>query len=248
MMKNSREMSDLVAFLIDGSSSLDSVSRFLLQNTLAEFEPVSIFLAFIKPDGSMSVSAGFGYGPEANPDIYGRSLRSKTLVDDAFRHNKVVIGGSYKEFVFKHPPQANRLFPDGFEDSIAIPMSFLGVMVVCSEKKFHLTPNVEFFFKIVGEVIALHAARLNAESTHKIHQESLPSSENISALTSRQSVVLSAILHGSTNRTIAGELGFSESLIRHETVEIYRKLNVSGRKELLEREETFQPAKLHTIA
>lgn len=36
-----------------------------------------------------------------------------------------------------------------------------------------------------------------------------------------------------TNAAIASELGYSESLIRQETIIIYRKLGVSGRKDLL---------------
>ena len=41
---------------------------------------------------------------------------------------------------------------------------------------------------------------------------------------------------GMTNSEIAQEIGYSESLVRHETIEIYAKLNVSGRKELLNEE------------
>jgi DNA-binding NarL/FixJ family response regulator len=38
---------------------------------------------------------------------------------------------------------------------------------------------------------------------------------------------------GATNSEIALEIGYSESLIRQETIEIYRTLGVSGRKELI---------------
>jgi DNA-binding NarL/FixJ family response regulator len=53
------------------------------------------------------------------------------------------------------------------------------------------------------------------------------------ALTSRQWIILGAIRRGLTNSMIASELEFSESLIRQETVQIYRKMGVNGRKELL---------------
>ncbi|MDP1721043.1 MAG: helix-turn-helix transcriptional regulator [Candidatus Nanopelagicaceae bacterium] len=53
-------------------------------------------------------------------------------------------------------------------------------------------------------------------------------------LTSRQKIILSEIRRGKTNETIALGLNFSSSLIRQETMEIYRKKGVSGRKELME--------------
>jgi|LakMenEpi03Aug12_release.lakeMendotaPanAssembly.Ray.scaffolds.fasta_scaffold207625_2 DNA-binding CsgD family transcriptional regulator len=52
------------------------------------------------------------------------------------------------------------------------------------------------------------------------------------SLTPRQEQILELINDGKTNATIAMHLGYSESLIRQETIIIYRKLGVSGRREL----------------
>jgi DNA-binding CsgD family transcriptional regulator len=37
---------------------------------------------------------------------------------------------------------------------------------------------------------------------------------------------------GHTNQLIAVRMGYSESLIRQETISIYRKLKISGRRDL----------------
>jgi DNA-binding NarL/FixJ family response regulator len=39
---------------------------------------------------------------------------------------------------------------------------------------------------------------------------------------------------GLTNAQIAGEVGYSESLVRQETIQIFRVLGVSGRKEIID--------------
>jgi DNA-binding NarL/FixJ family response regulator len=39
--------------------------------------------------------------------------------------------------------------------------------------------------------------------------------------------------NGYTNIAIANEIGFSDSLVKQETMTIYSLLNISGRKELL---------------
>ena len=51
-------------------------------------------------------------------------------------------------------------------------------------------------------------------------------------LTERQEIILQMIKSGDTNSTIAERMGYSESLIRQETIAIYRKLGISGRKDL----------------
>jgi len=52
-------------------------------------------------------------------------------------------------------------------------------------------------------------------------------------LTRRQTSILVMIKEGRTNGSIASVLGYSESLIRQETIIIYKKLGVDGRRELL---------------
>jgi DNA-binding NarL/FixJ family response regulator len=52
-------------------------------------------------------------------------------------------------------------------------------------------------------------------------------------LTERQELILSMIKNGMTNNAIANRMGYSESLIRQETMSIYQKLGVDGRREII---------------
>jgi DNA-binding CsgD family transcriptional regulator len=54
---------------------------------------------------------------------------------------------------------------------------------------------------------------------------------NARAFTPRQKEILKRMAAGETNAAIAGELGFSVSTVRHETMKIYDKLAVSDRHE-----------------
>ncbi len=54
---------------------------------------------------------------------------------------------------------------------------------------------------------------------------------NVRAFTPRQKEILARMAAGETNAAIAGDLGFSVSTIRHETMKIYDKLSVSDRHE-----------------
>lgn len=55
-------------------------------------------------------------------------------------------------------------------------------------------------------------------------------------LTERQELILSMIKSGMTNSAIANRMGYSESLIRQETMSIYQKLGVDGRREIIKNE------------
>ena len=50
-------------------------------------------------------------------------------------------------------------------------------------------------------------------------------------LTQRQIFILRGMVEGKTNHELATEMGFSVSMIRHETMRIYQALSVSDRKE-----------------
>jgi len=53
----------------------------------------------------------------------------------------------------------------------------------------------------------------------------------IQELTSRQKIIFEMMLDGSTNNLIAKAIGYSESLVKAESVMIFKALNLSGRKD-----------------
>ena len=87
------------------------------------------------------------------------------------------------------------------------------------------------------DFISMVAALLNRFESDLIEEKNQKSGNwfrgESTDLTERESQVEAFIKEGLTNAQIADRLGYSESLIRQETVSIYRKLGVNGRKELL---------------
>ncbi len=71
---------------------------------------------------------------------------------------------------------------------------------------------------------ALYDSKINKESSKPVLRDK--------SLTPRQENILKMVNEGKTNALIASQLGYSESLIRQETIIIYRKLGVEGRREL----------------
>jgi DNA-binding NarL/FixJ family response regulator len=102
----------------------------------------------------------------------------------------------------------------------------------------HSTPEVdqEFatFLRTIGTLIMLHQLRQKVRvQSFELKSKQKRESKH-GALTTRQLLIRRLIEKGHTNAEIADQIGYSESLVRHETMEIYAVLNVSGRKELLD--------------
>jgi DNA-binding NarL/FixJ family response regulator len=103
-------------------------------------------------------------------------------------------------------------------------------MALCSSKDLELTESMNVFYIAIGSLLGLYASRLPKKLIEevvilktKIELPKVP-------LSDRQIVIAGMLERGFNNAQIAYEIGYSESLVRQETVAIYRKLEVSGRK------------------
>ena len=83
--------------------------------------------------------------------------------------------------------------------------------------------NLKILESLLNAYESLVHSALPVESKNEIFGKSL---------TKRQEEIVTLIKLGKTNFQIAFDLGYSESLIRQETITIYKKLGISGRKEL----------------
>lgn len=238
-MKNLERVRALTDFLRAGSPTLEAIMRFVALDTLYELSAITLFLNVVRSDGTVHIPVGFGYPQQAFEKIPERSIGVDTPVNKALRTGQITKCGNYQEYLFAGPDYAEQMFPNGFASSMAWPVPDVGVIVTFCSAKVEITQAVEEFLLAIGGILSMqlsqpqYRAKLGIHGTHKDPVTAV-------ALTPRQWIVLGAIKRGLTNPVIAKELEFSESLIRQETVQIYRKLGVSGRKELLESPELSQ--------
>lgn len=84
--------------------------------------------------------------------------------------------------------------------------------------------GVESYFDAVKSLLKFYENSLEGRTQiHNLEGEEL---------SQRQEVILSMLREGKTNKSIALAIGYSESLVRHETMNIYKKLGVEGRHQL----------------
>jgi DNA-binding CsgD family transcriptional regulator len=116
-------------------------------------------------------------------------------------------------------------------DFIVIPISngkILKGYILLKMETASLTPQELHLIEVIGKVCAVYLKVELPELKHPHLTKELSSKVSFSA---RQLQILQGFVEGKTNHELAEDLGFSVSTIRHETMEIYRTLGASDRKE-----------------
>ena len=99
------------------------------------------------------------------------------------------------------------------------------------ENPDRLSSEIEEFSSLISLYVALRFWESINHNGSPSHQKSASSGSDKAELTERQRMVLAGIVMKKTNNTIASEMGYSVSTIRHETMKIFEILGVSNRVE-----------------
>lgn len=223
----------LVDFLDRGPVTLDSLMNHLLIDTFYGSSAFGHILCIVRNDGSVATPAKSGFKLWPIKSFPERFVTVDTPLNRSLRTGEIVSCGSYDTYPFAGPDYIHDLFPKGFVSSIAWPVPGIGSVLSFFGDDFHVTEQIGLFLGIVGKTTSL--ALKNSNGSNELPRKAHPD-HAISrfTLTARQWNVLEAVRRGKTNPEIAHDLGFSESLVRHETMKIYRQLAISGRKELID--------------
>lgn len=126
----------------------------------------------------------------------------------------------------------------GFEDSSSFKNTLiyysedLNRVLVFSNPSKQFSRNRRDFQDILKVLLILYGISFRRPKPKSAGLDKKQTSTKGNPLSERQKLILDLIRVGRTNPEIADVLGYSESLIRQETVTIYRKLGVAGRKEI----------------
>ena len=116
-------------------------------------------------------------------------------------------------------------------DFIVIPISNSKILkgyILLKMETSSLAPQELHLIEVIGKICAVYLKVELPELKHPHLTKELSSKVSFSA---RQLQILQGFVEGKTNHELAEDLGFSVSTIRHETMEIYRTLGASDRKE-----------------
>jgi DNA-binding CsgD family transcriptional regulator len=213
----------LITQLLSTKPSLDELCNFLSLKHCPSGEVSRVYVGKILDENNLRVEAAHGFEPEncyvgkVFPLVIGRPSGRAIL------ENKIIIEVNKPEYYIKYPDIKNSPIPYPWSSQITIPINDqyfmqLGRFVQISEgdELFYqnLQSLMQIYFNQIGKV-SLEVGDLFGKQ-----------------LTARQEKILDLMRSGLTNEDIAQKIGFSPSLVKQETMLIFSKLGISGRKDL----------------
>lgn len=196
-------------------------------------EVCRIYLARINNDLTMQHVASFGFS-----DDFIQSHKKTTIMEAqtllrAINESALVIEPSQEVF------DKSRKTAAVWKTNIYLPLLPNFAAIISTQCRLSNNEENYSYFEALRSVINLYTNLL-----HQVKPSGLQSNNRSKIiavgdkLTERQEVILAMVKEGMTNNEIADKLGYSESLIRQETIAIYQKLGVDGRRDLIKSKAT----------
>lgn len=206
-------------------------------------ELARVYCGRIDRDGNIRTVASFGYSLEANVMNVVTPLNFDRPMPDAVRNHKVIVENK-EEILAKYRNYEPLDLRSPWVSTAVVPTLGRLVFVFRLQCRVDQSGIYKKYFTMIGALLDFYLYDETESLSKKItnNPTSDPEESNSTRsllgkpLTERQDWILERIKEKQTNIQIAQALGYSESLIRHETIIIYSKLGISGRRELLREE------------
>jgi DNA-binding CsgD family transcriptional regulator len=225
------KLRELTLFRKSEAATLDSFLDFLASKTLEDWAVDSLFVSIVRSNGGYYIAGGHGAQALNLVDGFERHFDRNSPGAAAYFDGRVEECGSFEEYPFFRRSTAAQAFPNGFNYSLAIPVPSYGPLIVYCNTAQELDRERENFLYALGETLSCHLDALGFRNEiTNIDEANTPFV--MTALSSRQWEIHALMLEGLSNLAIARQMKYSESLIRQETMRIYKKMGITGRKDL----------------
>ena len=209
--------------LLSTKPALDELCNFLSLKHCPSGEVSRVYFAKILDENNLRVEAAHGFEPEncyvgkVFPLEIGRPSGRAILEDN------IIIEVNKPEYYVKYPAIKNAPIPYPWSSQVSIPISNQYFMQ-CG-RYVPMSDGDELFYQNLQSLMQIYFTRIGKVSLEvgDLFGKSL---------TPRQEKILDLMRSGLTNEDIAQKIGYSSSLVKQETMLIFSKLGVSGRKDL----------------
>ena len=205
-------------------------------------EPAAIAFLQLARDGVLHVVAHEGFAHFDPQSITQIDIDSDRASSNALRSGRLQILTLADRR--EHQSDLPADLKEYWKSSVAIPIGLQSIYFINFREDVTKVRDFKDYISVVSSLLTNFEWHLRVKSGRTRDPWYDSESESLSE---REERIVELIREGMTNFQIANQLGYSESLIRQETVSIYRKLGVNGRKELRSAELTPKRAARNAI-
>ena len=229
------EVEKLIRFVMNQGISNADLCKFLALETFAALKTSAIYTAEITEDGYLSPLGTFGIPAQVLACWGNIPLSVDVPFTDAVKRDTIILLKK-EEGLEKYPSLSNYDgIPEQWDSFLVCPILPHGLISLTLDSTPKMDKQFELFLKTVGLITIHHFSRNRNRFENGNNNHRDRSVKKSGVLTDRQTKIMNLMEKGLSNPSIAEQIGYSESLVRQETMEIYTILNLSGRKELIER-------------
>lgn len=212
----------ITQFLAD-KPTLSELTIFLSLNHCPSGEVSKVYFAKISNNSTLTIETAVGFEPEncyvgkqipiKKDRPSGRSILEKKILFE------INTPGYYREY----PAIRQAPLPYPWNSQVSIPINAQYFMQ-CG-RYAGMSDGDELFYQNLQSLMRIYFSKLGSTSREN---GNLYGKE----LTERQTKILEMMKAGKTNEEIAQMIGFSASLVKQETMLVFAKLGIAGRKDL----------------
>ena len=213
----------LITQILAAKPTLDQLCNFLSINHCPSGEVSRVYFAKISKDNTLTIEAAHGFEPEncfVGKEFPIEIGRPSGL---AIMNNAMIVEKNSPEYYVKYPAIRNQPLPYPWSSQISIPINNQYFMQL--GRYAEMVEGDELFYKNLQSLMQIYFSKIGKVSLEIGDLHGKP-------LTARQEEILNMIKMGETNEEIAEKIGYSASLVKQETMLIYSKLGISGRRDL----------------
>jgi DNA-binding CsgD family transcriptional regulator len=212
-----------ITSLLSTRPALDFLTKFLSLGHCPSGEVSRVYFGKIHKKKTVVVETAHGFkddecypGKEFPVEITRPSGR-------AILENQIIFETNGPEFLEKYPSLKSEPILHPWTSQVSIPIND-HYLLSCG-KYSEFIEGDDLYYKNLRSLIQIYFAKLGKVSLEIGDLCGKP-------LTSRQTEILKLMKLGMTNEEIADKIGYSGSLVKQETMLIFSKLGISGRKDL----------------
>ena len=212
---------------------LEAAVQHLALNACVSGEPSRFYLARLDSDLTLYHVASFGFGEDFLSKNREFSLLTNPLLNQAIQTESVLIRNRDAQYRKDFANLVETADDAKWKSTIFMPLLPNYAATLSTQIEIPDDEVFKNYYVLLKSLFNLYIHQLERAAQTKRGGNSRTKEQLAgSKLTERQILILELIKEGLTNLAIADKMGYSESLIRQETIVIYQKLGIDGRKDI----------------
>jgi DNA-binding CsgD family transcriptional regulator len=223
----------LIADGFSEAQSLESAIQGLALNVCFSGNTSRVFLGKFGQNLELMHELSFGFETEVIDSHKYRDFLSSELLPLAITKTDVLIKEHNRDYLRSFEGHIGLKENPIWQSTVLMPLVPSFILALSVKVKLDQDKTTSDYFNAIFSIfnLFLRSNKSLPESEKEIDSKARHRLES-TELTERQNLILKMIQSGDTNQIIAARMGYSESLIRQETIAIYRKLGIAGRRDL----------------